>query len=95
MFLAQSFRNHIMSYFYIFQEYRFTQMKRQRTAGGCDQWTPDLVQCYNMGQDGFDAAWKCEASMPNGYTFSSIEVGTYVWYMLYHSSTGAASQPVP
>ncbi|CAM9144764.1 unnamed protein product [Ascophyllum nodosum] len=28
-----------------------------------------------MGSDGRDAAWKCEASMPEGYSFSSIEVG--------------------
>lgn len=33
-----------------------------------------MVQCYNMGSDGIDAAWKCEASMPEGYDFSSIEV---------------------
>lgn len=34
-----------------------------------------MVQCYNMGSDGTDAAWKCEASMPDGYSFSSVEVG--------------------
>lgn len=33
-----------------------------------------MVQCYNMGSDGTDAAWKCEASMPDGYSFSSVEV---------------------
>eukprot|EP00903_Cladosiphon_okamuranus_P008799 g8427.t1 len=43
--------------------------------GGCGQWTPEIAQCYNMGSDGTDAAWKCEASMPDGYSFSSIEVG--------------------
>lgn len=33
-----------------------------------------MAQCYNMGSDGHDAAWKCEASMPDGYRFSSVEV---------------------
>lgn len=33
-----------------------------------------MVQCYNMGSDGTDAAWKCEASMPDSYSFSSVEV---------------------
>lgn len=47
---------------------------RKQTSGGCRQWTPEMVQCYNMGSDGTDAAWKCEASMPEGYSFSSVEV---------------------
>lgn len=45
-------------------------------AGGCEQWTPDIAQCYNMGSDGTDASWKCEASMPEGYSFSSVEVSS-------------------
>lgn len=32
------------------------------------------MQCYNTGSDGYDASWKCEASMPEGYSFSWIEV---------------------
>lgn len=43
-------------------------------AGGCGYWRPDIVQCYNTGSDGYDASWKCEASMPEGYSFSWIEV---------------------
>ncbi|CAM9320855.1 unnamed protein product [Ectocarpus sp. 13 AM-2016] len=42
--------------------------------GGCQEWAPEVVQCYNMGSDGTDAAWKCEANMPDDYSFSSVEV---------------------
>lgn len=45
-----------------------------KISGGCGQWTPNTVQCYNMGSDGTDAAWKCEATLPDGYSFSSVEV---------------------
>jgi len=38
-----------------------------------------MVQCYNMGSDGTDAAWKCEASMPDGYSFMSVEVSGGCW----------------
>ncbi|CAM9364018.1 unnamed protein product, partial [Scytosiphon promiscuus] len=60
---------------------RFTAGRRSAPVpqlvcqGGCGQWAPDTVQCYNMGSDGMDAAWKCEATMPQGYSFSSVEVG--------------------
>lgn len=55
-------------------EYPAPLPARRRLAGGCGDWAPEMVQCYNMGQDGFDAAWKCETSMPDGYSFSSVEV---------------------
>lgn len=55
-------------------EYPASLPARRRLAGGCGDWAPEMVQCYNMGQDGFDAAWKCEANMPDGYSFSSVEV---------------------
>lgn len=46
-------------------------------VGGCGDWQPDMVQCYNEGVDGVggvDPTWKCEASMPDGYSFRSVEV---------------------
>ena len=42
---------------------------------GCYDYTPDIVQCYNRGSDGFDVNWKCDAEMPNGLSFSKVEVG--------------------
>ncbi|CAM9914652.1 unnamed protein product [Chrysoparadoxa australica] len=41
---------------------------------GCAGWKPDVVQCTNVGSDGVDAQWKCEASMPEGMKFRSSEV---------------------
>uniref|UniRef100_A0A6T5NZL0 Store-operated calcium entry-associated regulatory factor n=1 Tax=Heterosigma akashiwo TaxID=2829 RepID=A0A6T5NZL0_HETAK len=43
--------------------------------GGCGDWTPDVVQCRNVGTDGVDANWKCDAEMPQGYRFGQIQVG--------------------
>lgn len=51
---------------------------RAYAAEGCGQWSPDMVQCYNMGSDGHDAAWKCEASMMEGYSFSFVEVNFHI-----------------
>lgn len=40
----------------------------------CSEFTPASVLCTNMGSDGQDAQWKCEADMPNGYRFGAIDV---------------------
>lgn len=42
---------------------------------GCYDFTPDVVQCYNRGSDGFDVNWKCDAQLPNGMSFSKVAVG--------------------
>jgi len=40
----------------------------------CAEFTPSTVQCTNMGTDGRDVQWKCEADMPDGYRFGSVDV---------------------
>lgn len=40
----------------------------------CSEFTPATVLCTNMGSDGRDIQWKCEADMPNGYRFGTIDV---------------------
>lgn len=42
---------------------------------GCSQFTPDEVQCYNRGFDGFDVNWECKAQLPDGMRFSKVVVG--------------------
>jgi len=34
----------------------------------------DVVQCKNMGSDGYDVQWKCEADLDNSVKFGKIEV---------------------
>ncbi|KAG1683984.1 Store-operated calcium entry-associated regulatory factor [Nymphon striatum] len=38
------------------------------------QYTPQVVQCYNRGSDGFDVQWECKADMDYSYQFGKIEV---------------------
>ena len=33
-----------------------------------------MFQCYNVGSDGFDVQWKCQAEMPNIFKFGKIKV---------------------
>lgn len=40
----------------------------------CSEYTPSTVQCHNVGSDGNDAQWKCEANMPDSYQFDQISV---------------------
>lgn len=40
----------------------------------CSEFTPATVLCLNMGTDGRDVQWKCEADMPDGYRFGTIDV---------------------
>jgi len=40
----------------------------------CSEFTPATVLCTNMGSDGRDMQWKCEADMPDGYRFGTIDV---------------------
>lgn len=37
-------------------------------------FTPQVVQCYNRGSDGYDVQWECKSDMDNAYRFGQIEV---------------------
>jgi len=54
---------------------RNSPVSQLECVGGCAAWTPDVVQCYNMGSDGIDAQWRCETDMPTGIRFGITEVG--------------------
>ena len=40
----------------------------------CRAFQPQTVQCRNMGSDGFDVQWKCEADMSTEYRFGTTTV---------------------
>lgn len=40
----------------------------------CRAFQPQAVQCRNMGSDGFDVQWKCEADMSTEYRFGTTTV---------------------
>ena len=35
---------------------------------------PKVVQCHNMGTDGYDVQWKCQAEMLSNLKFGKIDV---------------------
>eukprot|EP00300_Choanocystis_sp_HF-7_P003136 c12364_g1_i1.p1 GENE.c12364_g1_i1~~c12364_g1_i1.p1 ORF type:complete len:319 (+),score=29.07 c12364_g1_i1:42-959(+) len=35
---------------------------------------PEVVQCRNVGHDGFDVQWRCDASLPDNLALSSTDV---------------------
>lgn len=43
-------------------------------TAGCAAYTPDVVQCYNKGWDGYDVQWACKAQMDSSFRFGRIEV---------------------
>ncbi|OZJ03330.1 hypothetical protein BZG36_04221 [Bifiguratus adelaidae] len=43
-------------------------------ARGCAPYVPEVVQCYNVGWDGTDVQWRCEADLPKGIKFGDVEV---------------------
>ncbi|KAM6469530.1 store-operated calcium entry-associated regulatory factor isoform 2-T2 [Liasis olivaceus] len=62
---------------------RYTNYRRtspvpqlQCTGGsaGCTAYTPEVVQCYNKGWDGYDVQWECKAHLDTSYHFGKIEV---------------------
>ncbi|XP_007427078.1 store-operated calcium entry-associated regulatory factor [Python bivittatus] len=62
---------------------RYTNYRRtspvpqlQCTGGsaGCTAYTPEVVQCYNKGWDGYDVQWECQAHLDTSYHFGKIEV---------------------
>lgn len=46
----------------------------------CRSYQPPTVQCVPIGSSGEnDVQWKCEADLPKGYRFGSVEVGCEGW----------------
>lgn len=43
-------------------------------GGACREYTPSSVMCRNVGSDGVDAQWKCEADMPSEFKFGRVQV---------------------
>lgn len=43
-------------------------------SAGCAASTPEVVQCYNKGWDGYDVQWECKAHLDISYHFGKIEV---------------------
>jgi len=43
------------------------------TEGAC-QYAPNTAMCKNIGFDGRDVAWKCEAELPKGIKFGKVQV---------------------
>lgn len=38
------------------------------------KYLPSAVQCYNMGTDGFDVQWRCDAELDNDVAFDAVHV---------------------
>lgn len=47
---------------------RSTVPQLECLSGPCQQ-TPSVVQCRNVGSDGYQTQWKCEAEFPDGISF--------------------------
>ncbi|KAK9407938.1 store-operated calcium entry-associated regulatory factor [Crotalus adamanteus] len=43
-------------------------------SAGCTAYTPEVVQCYNKGWDGYDVQWECKAHLDVSYRFGKIEL---------------------
>lgn len=50
------------------------QVKCVGGSAGCSSFTPQVVQCYNRGSDGYDVQWECKTDMDNAYRFGKVEV---------------------
>ncbi|XP_041466662.1 store-operated calcium entry-associated regulatory factor-like [Lytechinus variegatus] len=55
---------------------RSSPVKQLQCVGGsaAHAFTPQVVQCYNRGSDGYDVQWECKTDMDNAYRFGQIEV---------------------
>ncbi|XP_014665273.1 PREDICTED: store-operated calcium entry-associated regulatory factor-like isoform X2 [Priapulus caudatus] len=50
------------------------QMSCVGGTAGCKGFTPQVVQCYNRGSDGFDVQWECKSDMDNAYRFGTVQL---------------------
>lgn len=60
-------------------------LSRQLTCVGsrqlcADRYKPTTVQCYNVGSDGADAQWRCEAELDSDVAFDTVEVSCEGYY---------------
>jgi len=45
----------------------------------CKLYTPDAVQCFNVGGTATDVNWKCEADLPEALRFGRVDVSCEGW----------------
>ncbi|KAG8864868.1 hypothetical protein FRB96_003454 [Tulasnella sp. 330] len=47
----------------------------------CQYYTPDAIQCFNVGGSGTDVSWKCEAGkdLPSALRFGRVDVSCEGW----------------
>jgi len=43
-------------------------------GGPCRDANPDVIQCRNVGSDGYDQQWECQANLPDGISFGTTTV---------------------
>jgi len=56
---------------------RSSPVPQLKCVGGSAQRSnsqPDVVQCYNKGNNGQDVQWKCDAELPSNIKFGRIQV---------------------
>jgi len=45
----------------------------------CDLYMPEVVRCENIGGEGGEVDWKCEADLPESLRFGRVEVSCEGW----------------
>jgi len=45
----------------------------------CKLFTPDVVRCVNLGGEGTDVDWKCEADLPESLRLGRVQVSCEGW----------------
>ncbi|KAH9939527.1 hypothetical protein B0H21DRAFT_756691 [Amylocystis lapponica] len=45
----------------------------------CELYQPEVVRCVNIGGEGTDVDWKCEADLPEALRFGKVEVSCEGW----------------
>ncbi|KZT06139.1 DUF1183-domain-containing protein [Laetiporus sulphureus 93-53] len=45
----------------------------------CNVYQPEVVRCTNVGGEGTDVDWKCEADLPEALRFGRVEVSCEGW----------------
>ena len=53
---------------------RSSPVPQMSCKGGPCQYAPTTAMCRNIGFDGSDVTWKCEAELPKGVKFGKVEV---------------------
>ncbi|KAI0782335.1 hypothetical protein C8Q75DRAFT_861167 [Abortiporus biennis] len=60
---------------------RTNPIQQLKCIGGkaCKIYQPDVVRCFNVGGQGVDVDWKCEADLPDSLRFGRVEVSCEGW----------------